>query len=551
MKKLVVTGFTANNVANQDSVSFTTNGGNVIVTGQNGAGKTTIKNSLMWALIGNTSDGEKLIPYNSDKLPIVEVELSDGNIYTQFRKELYQRTSFDGKISRSVNCFICGTPVTLKDFDQSFSRFMPNSVLEILLELGSFFKLKSDVQRNILTAHFSAIKDTDVIASDKSLLDLDTKGLSIESHGEKMKSMIRRIKADRANIKPQIDLLTSQIVDVADERETWQSEVAALESELEKLNAEFMKWQEQVKNLQKPRDELSELNREIWKLQSSAENLRDIVKRNERELEKLREKYVNAAEICPTCGQTIKGEQVEKIREKIVAEGKTLKLETEKRIAELTEIETRLENLRPKAKKLSSAIENQSADLAEINRIEKQRSDIRREISARKSRIEKIAAQLERNDENQRRIEQLRTQEKTYGKHFMECEKQLSLVEKFVQKKMEMVTDAINSKFQFVKFKMFETQKNGEVKNICEVTLNDVPYSKLSKGEKFKAALDVLQTFQNYYGVMLPLIIDDAESYTSNSLIDIPNQKILFKVVEGRQLQIEVKPAMLERRLSA
>lgn len=551
MKKLVVTGFTANNVANQDSVSFTTNGGNVIVTGQNGAGKTTIKNSLMWALIGNTSDGEKLIPYNSDKLPIVEVELSDGNIYTQFRKELYQRTSSDGKISRSVNCFICGTPVTLKDFEQSFSRFMPNSVLEILLDLGSFFKLKSDVQRNILTAHFSAIKDTDVIASDKSLLDLDTKGLSIESHGEKMKSMIRRIKADRANIKPQIDLLTSQIVDVADERENCKSEVAALEGELEKLNAEFMKWQEQVKNLQKPRDELSELNREIWQLECSAKNLRDIVKRNERELEKLREKYVNAAEICPTCGQSIKGEHVEKIREKIVAEGKTLKLEIEKRIAELTEIETRLENLRPKAKKLSSAIENQSADFAEINRIEKQRSDIRREISARKSRIEKIAAQFERNDENQSRIEQLRMQEKTFGKNLTECERQLSLVERFVQKKMEMVTDAINSKFQFVKFKMFETQKNGEVKNICEVTLNDVPYSKLSKGEKFKAALDVLQTFQNYYGVMLPLIIDDAESYTSNSLIDIPNQKILFKVVEGRQLQIEVKPAMLERRLSA
>lgn len=551
MKKLVVTGFTANNVANQDSVSFTTNGGNVIVTGQNGAGKTTIKNSLMWALIGNTSDGEKLIPYNSDKLPIVEVELSDGNIYTQFRKELYQRTSSDGKISRSVNCFICGTPVTLKDFDQSFSSFMPNSVLEILLELGSFFKLKSDVQRNILTAHFSAIKDTDVIASDKSLLDLDTKGLSIESHGEKMKSMIRRIKADRANIKPQIDLLTSQIVNVADERETWQSEVAALESELAKLNAEFVNWKDRIKNLQKPRDELAELNREIWQLQSSAENLRDIVKRNERDLEKLREKYVNAAEICPTCGQAIKGEHVEKIREKIVAEGKTLKLETEKRIAELAEIETRLENLRPKAEKLKSAVENQTANIEEINHIEKQRSDIRQEISARKSWIEKIAAQLERNDESQSRIEQLRTQEKTYGKHFMECEKQLSLVEKFVQKKMEMVTDAINSKFQFVKFKMFETQKNGEVKNICEVTLNDVPYSKLSKGEKFKAALDVLQTFQNYYGVMLPLIIDDAESYTSNSLIDIPNQKILFKVVEGRQLQIEVKAAMLERRLSA
>ena len=75
----------------------------------------------------------------------------------------------------------------------------------------------------------------------------------------------------------------------------------------------------------------------------------------------------------------------------------------------------------------------------------------------------------------------------------------------------------------------------------------------MSKGEKFKAALDALQTFQNYYGVELPLIIDDAESYTKNNLLTIPNQKIILKVVEGQDLKIEtqISEAVEERRRTA
>lgn len=104
-----------------------------------------------------------------------------------------------------------------------------------------------------------------------------------------------------------------------------------------------------------------------------------------------------------------------------------------------------------------------------------------------------------------------------------------------------MIEDAINSKFEFVKFKMFETLINGTVKEICEPMIDGVPYDDgLNRGAKFKAALDILRTLQKFYSIELPIFIDDAESYTSNSFVELPNQIFLLKVSEG-DLKIEVE----------
>ena len=92
---------------------------------------------------------------------------------------------------------------------------------------------------------------------------------------------------------------------------------------------------------------------------------------------------------------------------------------------------------------------------------------------------------------------------------------------------------------------MFEKYKTAEgIKETCEPLLNGVPYAALSKGEQLKASLDILQTLQTAFKIELPVFIDDAESYTSNSFVDLPNQIILFKATEGlQQLQIDVAAA--------
>ena len=90
----------------------------------------------------------------------------------------------------------------------------------------------------------------------------------------------------------------------------------------------------------------------------------------------------------------------------------------------------------------------------------------------------------------------------------------------------------VNAQFQFVKFKLFKILANGDIKEDCAAMINGVPFQSLSKGEKLKAALDILNTLQKKFGIEMPLFLDDAESYTSNSFVDLPNQLFLFKVDE-------------------
>ena len=547
MKKFVITGMTASNIANLGSVTFTTSGGDVLIIGQNGAGKSTVKNALMWAMIGSTADGEKLIPYNGE-MPTVEVEISDSNIYTQLRKEIFQRTSLDGKIARTTNCFICGNPVNQKKLEQYFSRYVPTDIMKILLELGSFFKLKANDQRKILTEYFGNVTDGDVIASDESLEELLKTELPIESHGRAMKTEMQRIKQERFAIPKQIDELTKQFEEIADDKDEVQLEIDSLKEKLSESAAEYENLQAKMREMNKIQRRKTELNQERWQLQNEYTAIQDKIKSLDEQLKNLRGEWRSVKDKCPTCGQSVKSEKSELIKNEIAARGRGLASEIAKEKSKLQKITARLKTL---SENVIDEETDANFDYEEINRVLREREEIQTQINIREKHVLTLTAQINRNEKNRRRIDELMTQEKNLGKELVECEHQLDLVEKFTRRKMAMITDAINANFEHIKFQMFETLKNGEIRNICEATLNGVPYGNLSKGEKLKAALDFVNAIQKIIGVMFPILIDDAESYTSNSLIEVPNQKIVFKVSEGQALHIEVEPKILERRLSA
>ena len=539
MKKFRITGIAAGNIANLTSV-YVKPEGNIIVTGQNGAGKSTLAKMILWTLTGSTADGEKLIPINGGGYPYAEVELTDGTVYTKFRKEIVQKIDRNGKISRTTDCFMNGLPVGLKDFQEYFNRYVPQDIFQILIGLGNFFQLKSDVQRTILTENLAYIDDNEILncAEFANLKTIDA---------EQMKKLKLKIESDLKKIPAKIEVLTSQMKEVADDRITLESEVAELEKEYTEVTNIFSRSQEMIKSIEEPRKKLRQAEFELSNLEREYRVGSEKIAADKKTLEQLRQDYQDVKDTCPTCGQNIKGEHVKKIRESIALKGKNLAAQIKADEEKITEIIARGKVLRNEVSEFTSQVESQSYDTSELDSASKRMKKLRDEISTRQAQIANINAQLERNAENQRVINELMSQEKTLGQELTNCEYQLDLIKKFISRKMELITDAINSHFQFVQFKMFDTLKNGEIKNICEATLNGVPYSQLSKGEKFKVALDLLNTFQNHFGVMFPLIIDDAESYTSNSLIEIPNQKIILKAVEG-QVELHIDYAQAEGR---
>lgn len=211
--------------------------------------------------------------------------------------------------------------------------------------------------------------------------------------------------------------------------------------------------------------------------------------------------------------------KVEETRRAIVAQGK--------RVA------AQIEKYRDDLESLQSKRETSIGDGLQIKTLQD-------EIRSLTERINTL-----RNEEKlQKRLEELIAEQKQANARLIEVEGRIENEQRTRQSRIVAAEKLINEQFEHVKFKLFKLQANGELKPDCAAMIDGVPYANLSKGEKFKAAMDILRTFQKVYGLEMPLFIDDAESYTSNSFVTIPNQLFLFKVTDD-DLKITVEKARL------
>lgn len=137
------------------------------------------------------------------------------------------------------------------------------------------------------------------------------------------------------------------------------------------------------------------------------------------------------------------------------------------------------------------------------------------EIQARLYDVNKIIAKASMNVEIDERISELQTEQKEIGQKVADQEHILYLLEEFIRFKLNKVSESINSHFKTVKFKLFDMQLNGGMKDCCECTVGGVPYSSLNSGHKIVAGLDIIRSLSELYGVSAPIFVDNAESLTS------------------------------------
>ena len=101
------------------------------------------------------------------------------------------------------------------------------------------------------------------------------------------------------------------------------------------------------------------------------------------------------------------------------------------------------------------------------------------------------------------------------------------------------ISESINSKFKTVRWKLFETQLNGGLKECCECTVNGVPYSTLNNGHRIIAGLDIICSLSELYDVTAPIFCDNAESVNEFNLPEMDAQMILLSVSEDKELKVE------------
>lgn len=377
------------------------------------------------------------------------------------------------------------------------------------------------------------------------------------------------------------------------------TKIAECKTELANAEAEHIKSNKDIyKDIDK---EISDLNNNYWntknqlsKLNSEKDNLESKISKLKTLREETLAKYAEIEKsewtgdtVCPTCNQPLPTEQIETAKEKFNLDksnklielneygkkncSKEMIAECEEKLsslqAEITETESKLESMEDEwtalkekrvsikipefkatqeYKDITSRIEEYTAELVKVqkglnsdmNTVKEKLAEINSqldEINSKKSKIELAKTQ-------EARIAELEKQEKDLGVQAEKVQKGIYLCEQFVRAKVKMLDDRINSLFKTVKFKLFDTQINGGVKEDCQVLVPSkeglVPFPFANNAARINAGLEIISALSKYLNLEMPVFVDNAESVTR--LLDSDLQIIRLVVSEAdKKLRVE------------
>lgn len=431
----------------------------------------------------------------------------------------------------------------------------------------------------------SAIENPNAIESDLVKL--------AEQKAAKEKELAELLSGgNTGEIRKQIAELEAQLVDIETAYKREHAQKVA------KVEADIRGCQENIQDVQ----------RTISMRKVDLEHATKLIIATEDKMTNLRETWHNvnastleyeAEESCPTCGQDLPADRVQEARikaqerfnatkaerlEGINADGKREKEKLEKTKVSIQDLEKTISELEADLEGLAEDNAGLQADLAKVkatyedykeqddykklmaqkDKLQKQLDGQQVDLEPEKERIENeiqkldqaadairtAKANLEAHDKAKKRIVELENEQRKLSDEFEELEFQLHLIEEFIRNKVSLLTDKINSKFKIARFKLFEEQVNGAIKEICETTLNGVPWSDLNTGGTFNVGLDIINTLSEHYGFAPPIFVDNAEAVTK--LIEVDAQLIsLIVSAEDKTLRVEgagdTEPSLMQQ----
>lgn len=253
---------------------------------------------------------------------------------------------------------------------------------------------------------------------------------------------------------------------------------------------------------------------------------------------------------CPTCKQSIPENEIQSAQEEfnlqksksldeITIEGKELNKRKCEWEGQFSDLESDIKEKEEKIPVWRRDIHNLEADKEKINSVIIDNSELRNEkegllaaikdvipvdTSELESKIQVIDDEIQEekelllrvknNEQYKTRISELEKEESELSQQYANLEKQLFQIEDFIVQKSAYVESVVNKMFKIAKFKMFETQVNGGINDICETLKGGVPYNSVNNAGKIQVGIDIINTLQKFYGCRFPIWIDNRESIT-------------------------------------
>lgn len=339
-------------------------------------------------------------------------------------------------------------------------------------------------------------------------------------------------------------------------------------------------------------DEYTDAKRELAKIQTSGDGINasfkqtnELIKRLTAELANIKaEKYTGRTK-CPTCGQMIPKADVDKAKAKweeqkkarikdaedklravktqadgYKTEGKELAKKKKSAEKKLADAKAKLDELRkectqysepitPDYTEIDAEIASLNAEKDKCNDYVKMAYEIAEVIAKKRGLLQtyvKAQAVEANNAHIDEQIDEARESLKAYAQAKADAENMLYQIQLISQKKNELLSEQVNSHFTKVKFRLFQTLKNGEIKDDCTplVLCSDGEYRDMTYSANtaaiVMAKLDICSGLQKFYGQNLPIWLDGAECLDEQNrkALKMDNQLILLCVSEDDKLTV-------------
>ena len=149
---------------------------------------------------------------------------------------------------------------------------------------------------------------------------------------------------------------------------------------------------------------------------------------------------------------------------------------------------------------------------------------------------------VEANQRVMERVDALAAEQRECGQRVADQERIVFLLEEFNRQKMDMLSGKINERFKYVRFKLFEQQINGAIKETCVMQVNSngsyVDYNSANNAARIAGGLDVIDALSELYEVTAPIFIDNAEAVNDANIPEMKAQTVLLKVSEDKKLVV-------------
>lgn len=478
------------------------------ITGDNGTGKTTIAEAIVFALFGTTLSGsnktEGLILQGEEKASVTLRFLDHSG-----REHVLTRVR--GK-SKQLSLTLDGRAVTQPDVDalvgdkKAFmATFWPVYVLGLSdSEAREFFVglLQPVAPEKVLEQLEPEYRD----ALAGIALDDPQKAAS------KVREEIKAAEKEIARLEGALsEALRTASVDAPEGVDP--EKIRELQEEYEGLSVAVQTG---------AREDVAALEREVARLAGEFKHLKE-------QYRSLAPKW-KPGDRCPTCGQVIGAEALADAERALEAAKKELE-------QKIREVGTRGKALQEQLKELKGRQGQDARELAAKQRELLEKISAARERNAARESIlrqkaeaaEKALGYQEALEREEKVLENLRTQ--------------LQALTRYAAKQAELMVSQLSEYLEKVSVQLFEVVKStGEVKPVFKLLYDAKPVPVLSASERVKLGLEVAAAVKMITGKEWPTFVDNAESITTFS--PVPGQLLVARVEPGKDLAVAVVDAI-------